>query len=268
MSSNEPMRPGFRIGLNDGTLGLVMAAIVLFTAVIWAAHSPNVENADFSLTYVGAMLVHNGLGSRLYDLNLQKQTRNALFQHPSPLFFEHPPFEALILAPLTQYSYRTAYTIWGLANAAICFVLMLCMRSYLHWPRENLGYIVLWFLFAPIGVALYQGQSSLLLFGVYAICFLQLRRGKDFLAGLLLGFGLIKLQFVLALVAIFAMRKKWSLMGGFATTTVFLAFLSMAAVGWRGIVDYAGFLVAIIRITSPSAPELICRRSMVLCLRL
>jgi len=119
------------------------------------------------------------------------------------------------------------------------------MRSHLHWPREDLGYIVLWFLFAPIGVALYQGQSSILLLGVYATCFLQLRRGNDFLAGLLLGFGLIKLQFVLPLVAIIVMRKKWSLVGGFVTTAIFLAFLSIVTVGWRGVVDYAGFLVAI-----------------------
>ena len=119
MSSNEPKGQGFRTGLNEGTLGLTMAAILLFTAVIWAAHSPNVEKADFSLTYVGAMLVHSDLGSRLYDIELQKQTRDTLFQHPSPLLFEHPPFEALIFAPLAHFSYRTAYMIWGLANATI-----------------------------------------------------------------------------------------------------------------------------------------------------
>jgi hypothetical protein len=245
MSSNEPKGQGFRTGLNEGTLGLTMAAILLFTAVIWAAHSPNVEKADFSLTYVGAMLVHSDLGSRLYDIELQKQTRDTLFQHPSPLLFEHPPFEALIFAPLAHFSYRTAYMIWGLANATIWFVLMIVMRSHLHWPREDLGYIVLWFLFAPIGVALYQGQSSILLLGVYAACFLQLRRGNDFLAGLLLAVGLIKLQFVLAFFLIFLMRKKWYLVSGFVTSTVCLTFLSILTVGWRGIVEYGRFLIAI-----------------------
>ncbi len=49
--------PGFRLGLNDGALGLLATAILLFAAVFWSAYGLNTEKTDFSLTYVGARLV-------------------------------------------------------------------------------------------------------------------------------------------------------------------------------------------------------------------
>src|SRR5579863_10242603 len=84
-SSRTTILPGYRpmpnnnavvtarridLGLNEGTLGLFAAAILLVGAVLWSAHGPNVEKTDFSLTYVGARIVHQGLGSRLYDISL------------------------------------------------------------------------------------------------------------------------------------------------------------------------------------------------------
>jgi len=245
MLSDKRFQHGFRPGFNDGTFGIAIAAILLVTAVTWASNSPNVEKADFSLTYVGATLVHTGFGARLYDINLQKETRDKLFQHPSPLLFEHPPFEALLFSPLARFSYRTAYLMWGLLNAVLWLILMVGLRRHLTWPREDLAYIILWLLFAPLGVALYQGQSSIILLAVFAGSFLLSQQGKNFEAGLLLGLGLVKLQFVLPLLLIFLLRKKWTLAGGFVITALCLSLLSLAAVGWQGAVDYGKLLLAV-----------------------
>jgi len=135
--------------------------------------------------------------------------------------------------------------IWGLVNGSILLALMVILRPRLPWPREDLGYIVLWFLFAPLGVALYQGQSSIVLLGVYAACFLQERKGNSFISGLVLGLGLVKLQFVLPLFMIFLLRKKWSVVFGFLITALGLNLISVATVGWRGVVAYSRFLLAI-----------------------
>jgi hypothetical protein len=158
---------GFVLGLNEATMGLFAAAILLAGAVLWSSHSPNVEKTDFSLTYVGARIVHAGLGARLYDINFQKQVRDSLFEHPNPLFYEHPPFEALLLSPLAALSFRTSYMCWGFFNAVVWLSLMFFLRQYLPWPREDLAYLCLWFLFAPVGVALFQGQSSIVLLALY-----------------------------------------------------------------------------------------------------
>jgi hypothetical protein len=236
---------GFVPGLNDGTLGLLAAAILLVSAVVWSAHGPNVERTDFALTYVGAKLVHEGFGPKLYDIALQKKARDSLFKRPSPLFFEHPPFEALLLSPLAGHPFRIAYMIWGFANAAIGLVLMIVLRSLLRWPREDLGYIGLWLLFAPLEVAIYQGQSSVILLGVYAFAFLELQCQREFRAGLMLGFGLLKFQFVLPFMLIFLFLKKWRLLAGFAVTSALLGLLSVVAVGWQGVADYVRFLLTI-----------------------
>src|SRR4051812_35237448 len=121
MSSSRSAPTGihFDLGFNDTTLAFVGAAILVFSAVLWTAHGPNVEKTDFSLTYVGAKLIHDGSGRDLYDIALQKRLRDSLFQHPVPLFFEHPPFEALLLSPLAGNPFRGVYLVWGLTNAAV-----------------------------------------------------------------------------------------------------------------------------------------------------
>ena len=246
MSSEEqPRSAAIRLGLNDSTFGLFGAAIFLLGTVLWSARGPGVEKTDFSLTYVGARIVHQGLGGRLYDLDLQKQIRNSLFQHPNPLFFEHPPFEALLLSPLAALPFRTAYMLWGFLNAAVWLLLVFFMRPYFPAPREDLGYIALWLLFAPLGVALFQGQSSLMLLALYAAAFVLLRRENDPAAGAALGLGLFKFQFVLPFVLIFLFRKQWRFLGGFCTTVFFLGILSLLTTGWHGIITYMSFLLAI-----------------------
>src|SRR5205823_3033575 len=133
-----------------------------------------------------------------------------------PLFYEHPPFEALLLSPLAALPFRTAYMLWGFFNAAVWLTLMFVLRPYLPWPREDLAYICLWFLFAPVGVALFQGQSSILLLAFYAITFISLQQVKQFSAGIWLGLGLLKLQLVLPFAFIFFVRRKWRFLAGFA----------------------------------------------------
>src|SRR5579864_2416687 len=215
MSSDpRPAPTAFALGLNDGMLGLLGAAVLLVSAVVWSAQSSRLEKTDFSLTYVGATIVHKGLGQHLYDIGLQKQTRDSLFQNPNPLFFEHPPFEALLLSPLAALPFRTAYVIWGLFNASIWLLLIFFLRPYLAWPRENLGYVCLWLLFAPLAVALYQGQSSIILLSLFAISFTRLKRESELSAGIALGFGLIKFQFVLPFALIFLFRMRLRFLAG------------------------------------------------------
>jgi len=239
------LKPRLGTALNEGTLGLLGVAILLVTLVLWTAQGPNVEKTDFALTYVGAHIVHDGAGSRLYDPNLQIQLRDSMFQHPSPLFFEHPPFEALALAPLAAFPFRISFLIWGLLNTALVLVLMVWLRRFLIWPAEDLGYLALWLSFAPLIVALYQGQSSILVLAAFAISFVQLKNEKPLLAGAVFGVALLKFQFALPMALIFLIRKQWRFVAGLAGTAVALFLLSVAAVGWHGMISYVQFLARI-----------------------
>lgn len=233
------------IGLGESTLVLFAGAVLLLGAVLWSARGPLAEKTDFSVTYVGAWMVHQGQGASLYDLSEQKKVRDSLFQHPNPLIYEHPPFEALLFAPLAGLPYRTAYLIWGMVNAMIWLTLPLLLRPYAPFPSETLGYFALWFLFAPLGVALFQGQPSLLLVLLYAATFISLKGGRDLRAGMFLGLGLFKFQFVLPFALIFLLRRKRRFLGGFACSAAVLGALSLIAAGWRGILSYVRLLLSI-----------------------
>jgi len=236
------LKPRLGTALNDGTLGLLGVAILLVTFVWWTAQGPNVEKTDFALTYVGAHIVHDGAGGRLYDPNLQIQLRDSMFQHPSPLFFEHPPFEALALAPLAAFPFRISFLIWGLINTALVLVLIVWLRRFLIWPAEDLGYLALWLIFAPLIVALYQGQSSILVLAAFAISFVQLKNEKPLLAGVVFGLALVKFQFAFPMALVFLIRKQSRFVAGFAGTAVAFFLLSLAAVGWHGMISYVQFL--------------------------
>jgi hypothetical protein len=135
--------------------------------------------------------------------------------------------------------------LWSFLNATVWLLLIFFMRPHLPAPLEDLGYVALWLLFAPLGVALFQGQSSLILLALYAAAFVLLRHNHEFAAGAWLGIGLFKFQFVLPFALIFLFRKQWRFLSGFCLTALILGILSLLTTGWHGLVTYVRFLLAI-----------------------
>ena len=238
-------RPGLRLGLDETGITYAILAVILLSAVLWARFSPQVEQTDFSMTYVGARILHLGQSARLYDLQEQRAVRNAIFSRPSPLLFEHPPFEALIFQPLAALPYRTVYIVWALVNAAIWLTLPFLLRPFAPAPRDTTGYLALFVLYAPLGIALFQGQTSIAMLLFYTLCFIQLKRGQPLAAGVCLGLALFKFQLVLPFVLIFLLRRQWRFLAGFTLSGAFFGVLSLIAVGWRGMFSYVRFLATI-----------------------
>lgn len=226
-------------------MALCLATVLLVGVVFLADNAPPSQFTDFSVTYIGSRMVHVGLGPKLYDLMEQRKVKQSLLLGGEYLIYEHPPFEAFLLSPLGALSYKSAYLAWGLMNAAIWLGLLLLLRPYVPVPREELGYFALWLLFAPLGICLFVGQSSILMLLLYTLALLALRRRWGFAAGIALGMALLKFQFTIPLVLIFLLRKKWSVICGFATTGGALTILSLFAVGWHGVWSYIRLLTAI-----------------------
>jgi len=80
---------------------------------------------------------------------------------------------------------------------------------------------------------------------IFAIAFISLKHENELVAGLCLGLGLFRFQFVLPFAIIFLIRRKWRFLTGFALTSLLLGLLSLAAVGWTGLVSYIRFLLNI-----------------------
>jgi len=226
-------------------LAFFCSAVLLVSLVIVIDRPPLNERTDFSVTYLGSRMVYLGLGTKLYDLTEQQRLKKELLPNSEPLIYEHPPFEALLLAPLGGLPYKTAYLIWGFINVAIWLVLPYLLRPYASVPRDEIGYLLLWLLFLPLGGALFEGQSSLVMLLLYSITFIQMRGGRDFRAGAIFGLALLKFQFALPFMLILLLHRKWSFIKGFLGTATALGIVSVVAIGWRGIVSYIHLLMSI-----------------------
>ncbi len=229
----------------ETVLAFLGCAISLMSLVVLVDRPPINERTDFSVTYLGSRMVYLGLGPKLYDLAEQQKLKSQLLPNAEPLIYEHPPFEALLLVPLGALPYKTAFLIWGIINVAIWLFLPYLLRPYAPVPRDDLGYLLLWLLFLPLGGALFEGQSSLLMLLLYSITFIHLRSGRDFSAGAIFGLALFKFQFALPFVLIILLQRKWRFIKGFLGTATALGVLSLIAVGWRGIVTYIHLLMGV-----------------------
>src|SRR5579872_7173936 len=244
----EPGAGKSNVGLSFCTevvLVLVALAVLIAGAALWTAREPQVERTDFSVTYLATQILHRGENTDLYDLSEQRRVKATLYRYAEPLIFEHPPFEALLMAPIGRLPYQRAYLAWALMNGMVWLTLPFLLRPYCPRPVDQTAYLAAWIFFAPLGDAFFQGQPSIVLLLIYVLSFVALKRGSEFLSGMLLALGLFKFQFVVPFALIFLFRKRWKFLKGFSLAAVALGLLSLIAVGWRGLAGYTRLLLAI-----------------------
>jgi len=116
----------------------------------------------------------------------------------------------------------------GLLGAAF---LMLQPRLTTLTEVWNLLPLAMFISFIPTGVALMQGQDSVLLLLLLSASLLRLEHDSEFLAGVLTGFALFKLQIAIPIAALFFCWRRWRFFGGFCVTGTALALLSVWITG-------------------------------------
>jgi hypothetical protein len=229
----------------EGALALCGIAVLLVAVVLATGRGSFAEKTDFSCVYTGARIVYQGDGPKLYSPEEQGRLRISLFDHPNPHICEHTAYEAVLLTPLAALSYRSAYIAWGLLNVCVWLLLPCLLRPYAAYPKNTVGYFATWILFAPLGVALFQGQVSIVLLLVFTMVFINLQRGNEVQAGLCLALGLLKFQMILPFAFIFLLRRRWKFLSGFLFTGALLGLVSLITIGWQGVLSYVHLLFAI-----------------------
>jgi hypothetical protein len=210
---------------------------------------PSLRNGfqDFTIFYTGARLVRNGQASALYDLATQYQVQLTFAHVPirqGPLPFNHPPFEALLFVPFTFLKYWPAYLLWSALNLIMLAAIVTLLRRHFQ-QFAGVSLLVLGLAataFFPVAIGIIQGQDVILLLLFFVLALVCLRRGKDALAGALLGAGLFRPQLVVPIVVLLAIRR-WRVLIGFAPIAVFMGAISVAIMGWRGPFDYVRFVL-------------------------
>jgi len=190
--------------------------------------------ADFRQLYTAGYMVRTGHSRELYDFAAQKRFQDTLVSPQQvALPFNRPSYEALLFAPFSLVSYKAAYFLLLAVNLALLSTSFLMLRPTL----TNLGAVwnllplAMFISFIPTGVALMQGQDSVLLLLLFSAAFLSLERDSEFLAGVLTGFALFKFQTPIPIAALFLFWRRWRFVGGFSLAGVVLALLSVWITG-------------------------------------
>jgi hypothetical protein len=86
-----------------------------------------VDTSDFTQFYCAAQIVRQGLGARLYDFatQIEFQSRVARVR----VFYNYPPFEALLFLPFTYVSYRAAYMWWTITSLGLLIIAVLLIQA-------------------------------------------------------------------------------------------------------------------------------------------
>lgn len=209
---------------------------------------------DFIMLYTGAKVLQRGEASRLYDLPLQYQIQqDAVGQLPTrngPLPFVRPAFEAWLFRPLAGLSYAQAFIFWSVVSGAILALTPVLLRREIPALQRYSPALILLAMasYFPVFACLLQGQDSILLLLIYTLCFMALRRGAHFRAGLVLSLGLIKFILVLPFALAYLLRGKFRFAGGFAAGSLALAAVSITTTGWKTFLYYWSFLLHIDRL--------------------
>jgi len=221
--------------------------IAIHAALFWTLHRQLRQGySDFTILYAAGRIVRTGLGHQLYEPQTQWGIEQSFaprvdIRH-GPLPYNHAPFEAWIFAPLSGFSFGTAYVIWIAVNLLMLIVVARLTCRYTS-GGQGMGFTLLLFLaFFPVFVTLLQGQDSILLLLLYVSAFECVFSNRSFLAGMLLAVGCFKLHLVLPLVAILVYQKYWRVLAGFAVCSVFLFLASVATIGWRNMMAYPHYV--------------------------
>jgi Glycosyltransferase family 87 len=241
-------------------LAVAIAAVVLFYAgAFWQQRQPLFAGAsDFSSLYAAGRMVIRGQGSRVYDHEAQRQAQaefihNLSYRH-GPLPFMRAPFELLLLAPLAALTYAHALVAWYVINIGLLLVVAFVLACEAEFLKTRLALLLIAIaMFDPVRTALIQGQDSFLLLLLFSLVYVNLTRGREALAGCLIALAALKPQFVLPLLLVLLVCRRWKVLGAALGTGLALAAVSAGLVGWRAVFRYPQALLEFSRMPTSIA---------------
>jgi hypothetical protein len=224
------------------------AVLVVFQLLIIVVGLPlgSTGVSDFRQLYTAGYMVRTGHGHELYDYDVTQAVQEKLIpQTKGVLPFNRPAAEALLFVPFSLIEFRQAYFLMALTNAVLLVACAVVLLRY-TWPLRRLWKplpICLFACFLPFGRAIIQGQDSILLALLFSAAAVLVESQYEMLAGLLLGATSYKFQYVLPLIAIYAVWRRWRLVLGFLLAVAALGFLSIAVTGAGSFKEFPEYLL-------------------------
>jgi hypothetical protein len=220
--------------------------LALMEALGWLSTRDLSQSPDFRAFYAAGYLLRTH-PTQLYNPAAQAQIQNTLVSPARySLPFYHPAYEALLYTPFTLLPYRPAYLTFIAFNILLLIAIVLAARPLFSTtipflqPRPGL----IFFFFAPVLLAIIQGQDSLLFLLLAALTWQRLSDHRDAAAGCLLALALFRFQLALPIALLIALHRGRRFTAAFTATAAAVAALCLALTGPAGVAAWLRILSA------------------------
>ena len=181
---------------------------------------------DYMAFETGAVLLAEGHGPALYDLDVQYATQARLAGMPLADWqpYVNPPLLAILLRPLAALPYVQGFWVYAAAMAVAgilgSLALVGLVPALARAPLERVTVALLALAFHPIARTTFGGQNTVLTWALVTGSLWALVRGRVVLAGVLVGLLSYKPQYVPFLVLALCLTRAWTTLAVAAAVTL------------------------------------------------
>ncbi len=196
--------------------------------------SGNIKFQDFLPFYISARLISQHRSDSIYDRDTQRrQLESIVGRTQVEVPYLYGPQVALLFIPLANLWFPIASGIWTALSLVVyfgcIFVVWRCcpqlQRDVAPFGRASQITPLAALAFPPLFHVFVRGQISALILLCFTGAFIAFRLKRDLLAGIALGFLILKPQFLVAIPLIFLFARAWkALIGVFLSAAGQLAF--------------------------------------------
>ena len=192
---------------------------------------------DFLAHWTAGRLLLDGNLDHLYDADFQANLQHAIIGPGDDVsWFVGPPFTAILYVPFAALPFAVAGVLWTLVSIAAIAASLVLLKPLVPRLAQDWTVTVLAVLASqPVLEVIGAGQDSALSMLVWAAGLRLLVAGRDALAGMVFGAGLIKPQLVVLAPPTFLVQRRWSALGVWIAMAAVAAAASVALIGVDGI---------------------------------
>jgi hypothetical protein len=185
-------------------------------------HAGNIKFQDFLQFYISARLIKHDRASQLFDQQVAADQLKMIVGQPTRARLPaiYGPQVGLVFVPLSGLPFLAAARIW------VTFSLIIYLGCiYLIWRSCNSlspysGIVALSAIaFPPLFHFFVRGQISVLLLACFTLAFLAFRKKRDWLAGIALGFLILKPPFLVAIPLVLLLSRAWKPLAALALSS-------------------------------------------------
>jgi alpha-1,2-mannosyltransferase len=231
---------------------VVLASLIWIAAIVISVAGPGdrgiagpLKGADFVHFYTLGHLASSQRVDTIYDMTALHEAQVALVPESSPDLYPavYPPQAAIVFAPLSGWSYRTALLFWNLITIALyAAIVWSAWRRVSEHLSDRTLMIAAAAAFPPFWSLIVYGQISIIILAAFWLGWLALERGRSYLAGVAFGLLALKPQFGLPLAVIVLAAGEWRMMAGAVSSVAVQAVVVSLTLGSAAFSAFAATL--------------------------